>query len=492
MNKPLMLVLALVAGIGQPLGLAPFDFGWLALTGITLLAWLISRPQTAGFTFLLAFGYGLGLYGAGVYWVYVSIHTYGNAPIPLAFAMTALFVAFMAFMFALPLWLARRYLFDANAMLWAFPALWLLNELYRSWIFTGFPWLLSGYSQMDTWLVGWAPVTGVFGLGFICALTATAFVCLLEQTRFRFVPLALCLCLWGLGKPLHHIEWTAPVGSPKQVALVQPNIPQQHKWDLSWRQPTYQRLENLSRDHWDADWLIWPEAALPTLLSDAQPFLAAQAEQAAATQTSLVSGIIADLSRHYYNSLVVLGQGSGIYHKQRLVPFGEYVPLQEQLRGLIEFFDLPMSVLHRGPDDQSPLWLADTPVWPAVCYEIVYPDLIAKGSRTAHAILTVSNDAWFGASTAPVQHLQMARMRAIETGRPVIRATNDGLTALIDHRGTITAQGERFAQLTLRGQTQPMDGQTPFMVTGSSPWWLLALAWPGLMIYRRRKTATEQ
>lgn len=482
-----MLALAALAGVGLPLGLAPFDFSWLALAGITVLAWLISRPQSAGFSFLLSFCYGLGLYGAGVYWVFVSIHTYGNAPVLLAVFMTALFVAFMAFMFALPFFLARRYLFDASAMLWAFPALWLFNELYRSWIFTGFPWLLSGYSQMDTWLVGWAPVTGVFGLGFICALSASALVYLCFPGPWRYLPIAACACLWLLGKPLLSIEWTQPTGSPKQVALVQPNIPQQHKWDLSWRLPTYQRLETLSRDHWDADWLIWPEAALPTLLSDAQPFLAEQAEQAAATRTSLVTGIIADLARRYHNSLVVLGQGSGIYHKQRLVPFGEYVPMQDQLRGLIEFFDLPMSVLHRGPSGQSPLWLADTPVWPAVCYEIVYPDLIAEGSREANAILTVSNDAWFGASTAPVQHLQMARMRAIETGRPVIRATNDGLTALIDERGRITAQGERFTQLTLRGQTQPMAGLTPFMITGSLPWWLLSIVWAGAIRMRQAR-----
>lgn len=249
---------------------------------------------------------------------------------------------------------------------------------------------------------------------------------------------------------------------------------------------------------WHNHWLIWPEAALPTLLSEAQPFMARQAEQARATDTSLVTGVIVDeptvverggrnyLSQRYYNSLVVLGMGQGVYHKQRLVPFGEYVPYSDQLRGLIKFFDLPMSVLHRGPADQPPLWLGQTPVWPAVCYEIVYPDLIAAGARQSEAILTVSNDAWFGRSIAPIQHLQMAQMRALETQRPLVRSTNNGISAIIDAKGQITAQAPQFELTHLSGSIQPRRGDTPYMRTGSLPTVVLSLGLLAALAWRRR------
>lgn len=490
------LAAALLAGVCQPLGLAPFDLWPLALFGLLVFAALLYYRPNAGF-FSLSAAFGTGLYGAGVSWVYVSIHTYGNASVALGVALTALFVAFLAFMFALPFWLWQKFnRHHSTTFLLAFPALWALNEGYRSWIFTGFPWLFGGYAHLQTPLAGWAPILGIYGLGFLIAASASACLALTQRPLCpRVAAIVVLLGIWLGGYLLSPIEWTEAKGRAKSVAMVQPNIPQEHKWDPAWRQPTYQRLRDQSEPLWDADWLIWPEAALPTLLSDAQPFMAEMAEQARATQTSLVTGVIADqplsvshqgrtaFATRYYNSLVVLGQGQGLYHKQQLVPFGEYVPFEEQLRGLIQFFNLPMSVLNKGPRDQSPLLLGDVPVWPAVCYEIVYPDLIAAGSRQAQVILTVSNDAWFGASTAPVQHLQMAQMRARETGRDVVRATNNGVSAVINHRGQITARSNQFRQETLRGSIQPRVGETPFMKTGSLPLmmfcllFLLALTW---------------
>lgn len=477
---------ALLCGISQPLGLAPFDYWWLALAGLTGLVALMAR--SALHYFWLTFAYGLGLFGAGVYWVFISIHTFGNASTALALAMTSLFVAFLALLFALPFGLWQRWLGRAWLLL-AFAPLWALNEIYRGWIFTGFPWLLSGYAHLDTPLAGFAPVLGVFGISLLVAASAVALYLILTGRR-RWPALAALLLVWGGGQLLRPLEWTQPEGPARQVAMVQPNIPQQHKWDRDWLLPTYDRLVQQSQDLWDAHWLIWPEAALPTLLSDAQPFMDAMAHKARATDTSLVTGVIADQDFRFYNSLVVLGLGRGIYHKQRLVPFGEYVPFQDQLRGLIEFFDLPMSVLHRGPPDQAPLWLADTPVWPAVCYEIVYPDLIASQVHQAHAILTVSNDAWFGRSTAPAQHLQMARMRALETRRPLMRATNNGISALVDHQGRILVQGNQDALESLRGEIQPRSGLTPFIATGSWPvalFCLLLLAWPSYRLFTHRR-----
>nr|WP_246341327.1 apolipoprotein N-acyltransferase [Simiduia aestuariiviva] len=496
LRAPLALVAALAAGLCQPLGLAPFDLWPVALLGLmTFFAVIHAAPkQTAG----LSFAFGLGMYGLGVSWVFVSIHGFGQAGVPLALLLTGIFITFLAAVFALPFWLWHKYVPGAPS-LWALPLLWVLNEGLRTWLFTGFPWLFIGYGHLASPLAGWAPIVGIYGLGLL--LTATAIVPLLIRTGHRSRwPATIALALvWTLGTPLQSLEWTQPIGPERTVAMVQPNIPQEHKWDPDWLQPTYDRLVYHSADLWSVDWLIWPEAALPTLLSEAQPFLAHQAEQAQATHTALVTGVIVDeprvveqagrrfLAQRYYNSLVVVGQGHGLYHKQRLVPFGEYVPFEDQLRGLIEFFNLPMSVLHRGPSEQQPLVLGQSPVWPAVCYEIVYPDLIAAGSRNAHAILTVSNDAWFGGSIAPIQHLQMAQMRALETQRPVLRATNNGISALIDERGHITAQAPQFELTTLSGSVQPRAGQTPFMITGSLPLMMLCALLLGGLVWQRRE-----
>ena len=486
MNKALrqtaLFAAALLAGACQPLGLAPFNYWPLAFLGLLIFAAILYFRPRFGF-FRTSFAYGLGLYGVGVSWVFVSIHTYGNASVFLGALLTGLFVVFLAFMFALPFWCWQRFgASQQHYFLLGFPALWALNEAYRSWIFTGFPWLHIGYGHLETPLAGWAPVVGIFGLGFLLAICASSLLAMIHtSSKVRLTAVgALVFIIFG-GGLFTQIDWTEASGQRKTVAMVQPNIPQEHKWDRAWLVPTYERLEQQSAELWRADWLIWPEAALPTVLSEAQPFIAKMAEQARATNTALVTGVITDQintetknGRHffvsrYFNSLVVVGEGSGLYHKQRLVPFGEYVPLEAQLRGLIEFFNLPMSVLHKGPSEQSPLMLSGTPIWPAVCYEIVYPDLIADGARNTQAILTVSNDAWFGKSLAPIQHLQMAQMRALETGRYVIRATNNGISAIIDERGEITAKSQQFVQETLTGEVQPRKGNTPFMLTGSLP-----------------------
>ncbi|BFM10738.1 apolipoprotein N-acyltransferase [Simiduia litorea] len=509
MNKALrqtpLFAAALLAGACQPLGLAPFNYWPLAFFGLFSFTAILYYKPSLGF-FRTSFAYGIGLYGVGVSWVFVSIHTYGNASVFLGTLLTALFVVFLGFMFALPFWCWQRFGKPSPQLfLLGFPALWALNEAYRSWIFTGFPWLHIGYGHLETPLAGWAPVLGIFGLGLLLASCAVSLLAMIGATlKQRLLAATVLIGIVGAGGLLSQKEWTRAVGSLKTVAMVQPNIPQEHKWDRDWLEPTYQRLVKQSEPLWRADWLIWPEAALPTVLSEAQPFIAAMAEQAHATQTALVTGVITDqinteskngrrffVSR-YFNSLVVAGQGSGLYHKQRLVPFGEYVPFEAQLRGLIQFFNLPMSVLHKGPSEQSPLMLSGTPVWPAVCYEIVYPDLIASGARSAQAILTVSNDAWFGESWAPIQHLQMAQMRALETGRYVMRATNNGISAIIDPRGKITASGEQFVQETLSGQVQPRTGNTPFMASGSSPLLIICgLLLLGLGLLGRRQSATQ-
>lgn len=468
-------VLCALAGCLVPLSFAPFDLWPLGLAGLVTFTLLLH--ETSGRTaWWRALGFGLGLYGVGVSWIYVSIHTHGNASAPLAALMTGLFVAFVALVFSLPFYLYGRW-FSRHLLgpTLAFPAIWLLGEWLRGWLLTGFPWLYLGYAHLDTWLAGWAPLLGVMGLSLMVALTAGLAVHWLVYGHGRRGTTALMtaaiLALWPLGLALKQAEWTDPQGKIVRVGMIQPNIPQELKWHPDFVLPTLNRLEGLSEDLWDNDWLIWPEAAIPKVYHDMMPFLDKVSARAEETDTGLVSGIIFDDpgKRQYYNSVVGLGDALGIYHKRRLVPFGEYVPMEQWLRGLIDFFDLPTSIISRGPWEQGGLLVGDVGISPSVCYEVVYPDLVARSARDTQVLLTVSNDAWFADSIGPLQHMQMARMRALETGRYMIRSTNNGISAIVNPHGQIVARAEQFVETTLEGEVQPRSGLTPFMHWGSHP-----------------------
>lgn len=263
------------------------------------------------------------------------------------------------------------------------------------------------------------------------------------------------------------------------MALVQANIPQSVKWDEARFESTLALYRDLSAPLWSkAQIVIWSEAAIPAFYDNVRDYFESEAALAEPYQGTLISGVPyrepptpAKPGGGVFNSAVALGNGGGVYHKQHLVPFGEYVPLESWLRGLIKFFDMPMSDFSAGPAGQAPLRAGAITLAPFLCYEIVYPDLVRLGR--ADVLLTLSNDAWFGHSLGPLQHLQMAQMRALENGRPLIRATSNGVTALIDAQGRITARIPQFEQAVLEGSVQPMTGATPFSRTGSRPILLL-------------------
>lgn len=489
-------LLALVAGAITPLSLAPIDLWPLAILGLIALALLVWR-QPGSAALLRSFCFGLGFFGMGTSWVFVSIYYYGGAPIPLAILLTFVFVAFLALVFSLPFYALGRWWSQSSlALLLAFPLLWLLGEWLRSWLLTGFPWLYLGYGHLDTWLAGWAPVAGVYGSGLVVLLTAGFLAQLALRAEWKpLLPWGLLVAaLWLGGLGLRQVHWTQVDEQPLQVALVQPDIAQDIKWQDYYAQPTLELLLDLSEDHWDKDWIIWPEAAVPLTYHQALPFLNRINQKASDTGTGLITGIIYDDRRdlredrntRYYNSLAGFGEGLGIYHKRRLVPFGEYVPLENWLRGLIEFFNLPTSIISLGPQQQGGLKVGQVSIAPAICYELAYPELMARSAREAQVLLNVSNLGWFGDSMGPPQFLQMGRMRALETGRYLVYSTNNGVSALIDHQGRIRAQTRAFTAESLAGSIYPAQGLTPFMHWGA--WPLVLLAALGLGISLRQKS----
>lgn len=485
-------LLAFVAGTLTTFSLAPFNYWPLALVsaGLFYLGLKHITPKQAA---TRGWCYGFGLFGAGTSWIYVSIHDFGAASPLLAGFLTLLFVSAMALFFVLPAWLWARWLRREQAPVWdaaTFAALWVAQEFFRGWFLTGFPWLYSGYSQLDGPLAGLAPIGGVWLIGFCIALTAAllintpSWLSYHRQRQARLLIVGLLLLPWLLGSLLRSYEWTEPNGNPLRIAAMQGNIQQSMKWEPQQLEAQLRLYQDMTLQSQLVELIIWPETALPILKDRATGYLETMGRFASGRNAALLTGIPVRIPNEqgemrYYNGLTVIGDGEGTYLKQQLVPFGEYVPLQDLLRGLIAFFDLPMSNFARGDADQPPLEAKGYRIAPYICYEVVYPELAARSAAQSDLLLTISNDAWFGGSIGPVQHLQMAQMRALESGRWMIRVTNNGITALIDPQGQITDQADTFTQTVLYGEVLPMQGLTPYL-----QWrlWPLGLLCTGLLL----------
>ncbi|MFL0795904.1 MAG: apolipoprotein N-acyltransferase [Cellvibrionaceae bacterium] len=474
---------ALISGALLPLSLAPFDVWPLAIISCGALFSLLQN-QPAKTVFIRSFFYGLGLFGVGVSWVFVSIYTYGQTALPLAVFMTLLFVSFLAIVFALPWWLIRKKI-PYSGGYWAilFTALWLLVEWLRTWLLTGFPWLFAGYSQLHTPLAGWAPIVGVLGLGaliaFTGAITVTTVKCFSEKhfSAIKF-SLPIIAAFWLAGFFFQQLQWTEDSNSPLKVNLVQGNVGLFEKWDYRNHPAIIERYISLTQPLWeDSDIILWPENAIPLIHHEADWLLEEIDQHAKETHTNFLMGILTyDFDKgRYYNTMISLGKGEGQYYKRRLVPFGEYMPLEDILRGLINFFDLPLSIIIPGPSEQTLLKSHKHNLASLICYEIAYPDLTARTSRNSAYLMTVSNDAWFNDSIAPQQHLQLAQMRALETQRYLIRGTNNGVSAIVNPDGTLQSIGPQFETAVIKGSITPREGATPFMLWGSWPVVILAL-----------------
>ncbi|WP_078083103.1 apolipoprotein N-acyltransferase [Microbulbifer mangrovi] len=493
MRKFVPFLAALFAGGLLTLSFAPYNLWPMGLLSLALLAWLLApgrnQLEDAGSgkgTFLIALSYGIGLFATGGSWVYVSITDFGNSSPVLGVILTGAFVGVLALAFALPFPLLARVRANPMSFALGFAALWFVSEWVRTWLFTGFPWLFAGYGHIHTWLAGWAPVVSVYGIGLLLAFTAAVLALFMRRafTSWKSTSalslLAIALLTWPAGLLLSNVDWTENTGKELTVGLVQANIPQDKKWLPEFRGETIRRYQSATESlHGDkVDLVIWPEAALPLLYHHAPNLMDALQNNAQETGIDLITGILYDTEEDYrrvvHNSAVVFGSESQLYHKRHLVPFGEYVPLEDWIRGTIEFFNLPTSFIRPGPEGQQPLQAGGASWAPLICYEIVYPQLVSQSSGDAQVLLTLSNDAWFGRSIGPLQHMQMAQMRALETQRYLVRATNTGVTAIVAPDGNISEQLPQFEQATLTGRVQGRSGYTPFMLMGV--WGLVALA----------------
>ncbi|HVV68413.1 MAG TPA: apolipoprotein N-acyltransferase [Gammaproteobacteria bacterium] len=464
---------ALIAGLLLPLAFAPFHIYLLSVLAPAF--WLIllsdASPQ---YGFWRGWLFGLGFFGIGISWIYISLSEYGQANAVLAAIITALLIMVLALFPAVLGYVLTRF-FPANTVskyLLAFPALWVLLEWVRTWFFSGFPWLFLGYSQIASPLSGFAPLVGVFGVSFAVAVSSGVIVvAIMARKHFRLAlsVIVLLLALWIGGEVLDSIRWTHPSGNPVKVTLVQGNVAQQLKWRPEQAIQSLLLYKKLTLSNLEQRIVIWPEAAITFYQTQVSDFLAEMDQLAKSQQSTLISGIPIALDDRYYNGMLALGQGSGVYLKRHLVPFGEYMPFRSILRWLKNYVIIPMSDFDSGPKHQALLTANGIPIATFICYEIAYPTLVLNQLPKGQLLITLSDDSWFGKSLAPAQHLEILQMRALETGRFALMSTNDGITAIVTPKGKIIAAAPPFREFILTGKVQPMSGSTPWMQIGIYP-----------------------
>jgi len=506
---------AAALGAASVLGFAPFELLPLPILALALLFRLWQRAAVPRHAAWLGFCYGLGFFLAGVSWVYVSLHDVGGMAAPLALVATGLLCAYLALFPALAGYLFRRLQIGggsaecrpASADFWKnallFAGLWTLTEWLRGWAFTGFPWLALGYSQTPSSpLAGYAPVLGAQGIGFLVALMAA----LLGLDWRRRAGWFVIVVLLGTGQLLRGMAWTQPVGAPFSVSLLQGNIPQSLKWVPERLPLSINTYVDLAERH-PAALTILPETALP-LFFDEVP---RDVRRALTRHSEALIGIaIRDRSGGYVNGAVLLGNAAPApaaataadavppaptlqsYAKRHLVPFGEYVP-----PGFGWFFDLvriPMTDFSAGPRQQSTLQPAERPeakIAPTICFEDLFGTELIDALPQATLLVNLSNTAWFGDSLAQPQHLQIARLRALETGRMMLRATNTGITAAIAPDGRVLGALPAFAAGALVVEAQAFAGLTPYVRWGDGLALVMALAAVLPALRRRRHRAID-
>jgi apolipoprotein N-acyltransferase len=481
--------IALPAGVALAAAFAPVGLVPLAVLcpAILFLLWQDAPPRAAAWR---GFLFTSGTFLAGTYWLYNSIHLVGQAPLWIAVFLMLGLVAIMGSYTAVLGYAVARWGASRGLLRWLvlLPAGWVLVEWFRGWFLSGFPWLALGYSQLETPLRGLAPVAGVYGTSLGVALLAGALVTLVLGGRAaRVAAVGVGGVVIASGALLARVEWTEPRGTQVSVALVQGAVPQSMKWQPGQRERTMELYASLTAPHLGADIVVWPEAALPALERDIRDFLDGLHEAGRARGTDVIMGLLKRdaATGAYHNAMAAFAATEQWYYKRRLVPFGEFFPVPAQVREWLRLMNLPYSDFEPGASDQAPLAAAGETLAPTICYEDAYASEQLALVRRSTLLVNVTNDAWFGDSTAPHQHLDISRMRSLETGRPMLRATNDGVTALIAHDGTLLGQLPQFKPGVLTGTVEPRVGLTPYARFGNLPVLTLALlavaagfAWP--------------
>ncbi|MDH5765232.1 MAG: apolipoprotein N-acyltransferase [Gammaproteobacteria bacterium] len=479
---------ALISGLLLPFAFAPFDQAWLVyfLMAWMCLLWLHSEPGQA---FRRGWLFGFGQFGVGIHWIFYSLYFHGGAPVLLAVIMVVLMASCLALFPALAGFIARRFFktgFRLDLLL-VIPLCWLLTEWLRGFVLTGFPWLQLGYSQIDMPVAGFATLFGGLGTGlvtvFCSALLALAYI----KRKDIKIALMIFISVWLAGYILLQLNWVEPAADKITVSIVQGNIAQKDKWQPYMYQPTLELYKRLTQQHRESDVIIWPETAIPDFQHRVTDYLAELRQDVIRHDKDLLLGLFIrdQVTGRYYNSVISLRDG--VYQKRHLVPLGEYIPF----RGMLEFFNrwinIPMSDIDSGKDEQPLINVAGQAVGINICFEDAFDREVLKSVPEARLLVNVSNDAWFEDSPEAWQHHQIARMRALETGRYLLRATNTGVSSVIDHKGQVVAIAPQFKRHVLIADVQPLTGSTPYVIWHNYLLAGLSILVLGIVYMRRHK-----
>ena len=466
-------LLAAAGGAALPFAFSPFQIWPLAPLAVAALfvAWANAGARRAAWRGWL---FGAAAFGVGVSWIVESFQ-FSNIALPLAVTLTVGFVAFLALFPALAGALLARFAAEVALpvrLAAVFPAAWIAAEWLRGWFLTGFTWLQLGYSQVDGPLSGALAVCGVYGTGLVLAAAAGTLAWIALRPGLRPALALAALAAAGAGLAAFGARaWTEPAGPPLEVALVQGNVPQDQKWRPEMRQRTLDLYTAMTLRHLGLDLVVWPETALPGRRQAMRDFIAGLHRRARDAGSAVLFGVpeFAGDPPRAYNSVLLVGTSTGQYRKRHLVPFGEYLPADVVLRPITRALGIPVSDFHPGGEQQAPLEVRGHRIAVFVCYEIAFGNEVIRELPAAALLVTVSNDAWFGDTLGPHQHLQMARARALETGRDLLRATNTGITAIVDAAGEEHGRLQQFRAGSLQGRATPRRGATPYVLAGDWP-----------------------
>ena len=488
------LTAAFGAGACLNLAFAPFGLWPLGILAPAALFALIRGlpPRRAGWT---GAAFGAGLFAFGTYWLYTCLHVFGLVPVWLTLILQAALIAMMSLYPAALCYLANRFwLKPGTTRAWlVLPVLWVLLEWLRGWALSGFPWLSLGYAMIDSPLAGWAPLFGVYGVSWAAVAIAAALNVLLTPGVAGSRRIAACggaVILLAGSALLRQHDWTRNAGAPFEVAAVQGAVSQDQKWQAKNNAGTMTRYSRLTAQAWGARLIVWPEAALPVLANLVPDYLRRLQEEGRAHGADFAIGLVnyEMATKRFFNGLLILSDsGGGWYYKRHLVPFGEYFPVPSFVRAWLRLMSLPYDDISAGPEDQPVRRAAGQALGLTICYEDAFGNHQLKVLREATLLINVTNNAWYGDSTAPHQHLQIARMRALEAGRFLVRAANDGITAVIGPHGEIVARLPQFQEAVLRAEVQPKSGLTPYARLGNHPVVAAGCALLGLAVWRRRR-----
>lgn len=465
--------LAALAGAVLPLSFAPFHFYPLAIVSAALLLalWDGQSPRESawrGFIFCFA------AFATGTHWIFISLHDFGGAPVPVVLVLMVGLWCLMASYTALAGYVSAHIAVASRALRWClvWPAAFILFDWVRMWLFTGFPWFALGYSQLDGPLRGWAPVVGVYGLSFVTLALAGALLTALRGTRTDRIGVGVAVLIVAAATfAIYDRDWTVPADDTLEVRLIQGGIPQDRKWLPQQLEPTLRMYRDLTFAEPHPGLVVWPEVAVPAIAYQVREYLDEVDRQAAAQGMQVYLGVLTrdDVTGQYRNSLIGLGTNNAQYHKRHLVPFGEFFPVPDMIRHWMRSAGLPNQDTLPGDDDQPPLPVADWSLAPSICYEDAFGTELHAFLPEAGVLINVSNDAWFGDSIAADQHLQIAQMRSLETGRETLRVTNTGITAMIGADGRIVSRLPQFETGVLHGEVRPRTGATPYVRSGNVP-----------------------